>query len=237
MTRNLGYRTNAMSWLTTTLHAPDAPDIVILQEVIPHRLVEIEDVYDVHAAPVTDGGRRSVIAVKRAAAIAAEPAPDVFTFLNSYAASIRLTGERDLLLASVHTSPRPYDGPPRGDLPVRTPCERVPWWSDALVADLAVHRGTPMIIAGDLNEARKWDETNPSHTCGHAFFERLEQLGFTDVTYRDWDREERPTRWGPDYQLDRVLASVAVAPSVRTTTLYPMLDLVSDHAEILFTIE
>ena len=236
MTRNLAYRTAAMDWLTDLASTDDAPDVLFLQEVIPRRLDSLRDVYDLFMAPEGEGtGRHSAVAVRMGARLDARLDRGVFGILGSYSAVVRVELDRPIILASVHTSPRPYDGAHVNGLIARSACEVDPWWSDALVLEMAQHREMPMVVAGDFNEAREWDVLNPGHTCGAAFFESVETSGFVDITYRDWEQREHPTRFAPDYQLDRVFASGPVASLVAADDI-PESDQVSDHAPIHFTI-
>ena len=102
-----------------------------------------------------------------------------------------------------------------------------------------------MLAAGDLNEARKWDEVNPGHTWGAEFFDSVAARGLHDVTWGLW-KEERRTRFHqahPAYQLDFVLAS----PEVRDLVTHAAVDSgwsadtisqgdQSDHAPLWFTV-
>lgn len=96
------------------------------------------------------------------------------------------------------------------------------------------HGGGPLLIAGDLNEARAWDARHPGHTCSAAFFDAIEKAGLTDVTFRDWGNIERPTRCSPDYQLDRVFASNPITHAVEVDDVELIHDGLSDHAAINF---
>lgn len=111
-------------------------------------------------------------------------------------------------------------------------CELAPWWADVLLAETSTHAGDPLLIAGDLNEARAWDASNPGHTCSADFFDAVEEAGLTDVTFRDWRNQERPTRRDPDYQLDRVFASDVIANQIEVDDVELIHDGLSDHAAI-----
>jgi hypothetical protein len=120
------------------------------------------------------------------------------------------------------------------------------FYSDLLLDALAdaATRG-PVLAAGDLNEARKWDEVNPGHTWGAEFFASVAARGLHDATWGLW-KEERRTRFHPthpDYQLDFVLAS----PAIRDLVTHADVDSgwsaetisrgdQSDHAPLWFTV-
>lgn len=115
-------------------------------------------------------------------------------------------------------------------------CELAPWWADVLLPDATSHSGAPLLIAGDLNEARAWDASHPGHTCSADFFDGIKEAGLTDVTFRDWRTRERPTRRDPDYQLDRVFASGVIADLIEVDDVELIHDGLSDHAAISFKI-
>ena len=92
----------------------------------------------------------------------------------------------------------------------------------------------PMLAAGDLNEARSWDDTHPGEPWGEEFFTRIAHAGIIDVLHSHW-KVERPTRDG--YQLDHVLASHDVAdripcPSVVSDAEHTP----ADHAPVRFEV-
>ncbi len=130
-----------------------------------------------------------------------------FAALGTYVAPVKLLlNNGSVWLVSVHASPSPVPSDKRRtDFGVRQ-CEREPWWADASLAELKSFvredRGDA-IIAGDLNQARAYDAAM-NHTCGGELLDGIAATGFVDVTSRDWNLIERPTRRNPDYQLDRV---------------------------------
>jgi endonuclease/exonuclease/phosphatase family metal-dependent hydrolase len=144
---------------------------------------------------------------------------------------------RTLPADSGHTSPSVVaEGKRRADLGTRS-CERHPWWTDAFLADLRlvmVGVDTSVLIAGDLNQARAYDAAS-GHRCGGEFLDAVADLGFVDVTVRDWGGE-RATRRSPDYHLDRVFASRQLADQMRVDDIELVDDNVSDHAPVWFSL-
>ena len=105
------------------------------------------------------------------------------------------------------------------------------WDSDLVLESmrsLAAH--TPLIIAGDWNEARGWD-VDHGGVWGAQFFERVALAGFVDCAHREWG-VEKPTHG--TYQLDHVFASKNVASQINVD---PQLgEMIADHASISFEI-
>jgi endonuclease/exonuclease/phosphatase family metal-dependent hydrolase len=90
------------------------------------------------------------------------------------------------------------------------------WDADYLLSTLAtMARETPVLAAGDFNESRTDDFDEATHrrrgTWGKEYFDRAEDVGFTDCVLRACG-EERPTRGR--LQLDHVLASGRAAQLV-----------------------
>lgn len=116
--------------------------------------------------------------------------------------------------------------------------------SDMVLATLArLASEGPSLAAGDLNEARGWDEL-PAHigeSWGERYFAGVGEAGWVDVTHREWGHE-RPTRrvpTGPSLQLDHILATPTVASLLRDAFLDPTWEKVamsgrgrSDHRPI-----
>lgn len=139
-----------------------------------------------------------------------------------------------IIVLSVHASPNVVTEEDLGAWPAERPEARsggvgVPRAGRLLYADLVIAAlreltaDGPVLAAGDLNEARGWDERHPGHTWGEEFFAAVADAGLVDVTWGLWG-EERPTRiYAEDlgYQLDRVLASPDVARLVRRAQLDP----------------
>jgi len=244
MTRNLGYRKTADRWLRELLETADAPDVLLVQEILPGLVQSTLDGYTVvegQTAPSGVSGRTSALLIADRLG-AAKPilveAP--FVRLGTYASAATLDrADGPLCLVSVHTSPSPVSAEwMKSDYATRS-CEAGPWWSDAFLAELAVFASTGpqrVIIAGDLNQALDYDAAN-GHRCGAEFFETVQRLGFVDVTARDWNGVERPTRKDPDYQLDRVFVSADFADRVSVQGDELVHDSASDHAAIRFSID
>jgi endonuclease/exonuclease/phosphatase family metal-dependent hydrolase len=228
-----------MEWLTQRAADEALPDVLFLQEVIPSRLGPLTARYDVLLRPVASEalhGRHSVIAFRRDLGMEAAEDLETFRVLGTYASCARVQmDDRSVILASVHLSPSLLDeGHPMRAQAARRSCEPAPWWADALIAQLPPPAGTPLIVAGDFNEARAWDANNRGHTCSAEFFDAIQVAGFTDITFRDWNDEERATRRNPDYQLDHVIASAAIDGLVEADDVELVHDDMSDHAAIAF---
>lgn len=237
LTRNLGYRTAAEAWLRAHLEEYEAPDIVYAQEVLPSLLATPPPGYQLivgREEPASAVGRTSILLVRDGVRLEEGPSGRrPFGALGTYAASARLLHSGgSVWLASIHASPSPV--PPakrRPDFQVRT-CEAEPWWADAFLAELKSFVGEA-IIAGDLNQARAYDKAM-NHVCGGELLDGVAATGFVDVTSRDWDHMERPTRHNPDYQLDRVCVSESLADRVAVDKSELQHDGVSDHAGVRF---
>jgi endonuclease/exonuclease/phosphatase family metal-dependent hydrolase len=241
ITRNLGHRVTAMEWLAHEAEAGTLPDVLFLQEVLPTRLGHLELSYDLHFTPASPGlpsARTSMLGFRRSLGLAVTDNLDVFAPLGTYAvcANVELAN-RSVIFASVHTSPsHAEEANLIGTSATPRRCELAPWWADVLIAKTSSHEGAPLLIAGDLNEARAWDASHPGHTCSADFFDAIKEAGLTDVTFRDWRNEERPTRRHPDYQLDRVFASDVIADQIKVADVELIHDGLSDHAAINFQI-
>ena len=68
-----------------------------------------------------------------------------------------------------------------------------------------------MLVAGDPNECREWDQVEDGH-WGADYFANVEASGYVDVTWSAWG-DERPTCLAADraLQLDHVLATPSTA--------------------------
>ncbi len=183
-------------------------------------------------------GRTSVVALGRSLGFAEAEDSETFRALGTYAACVTVAlGGRSITLASIHTSPSQLgEGTVLRTGATTRSCEVAPWWADALTGELLQHKDRSLLIAGDLNEARAWDMGHRGHTCSAEFFDAIRRAGITDITFRDWNNEERPTRRNPDYQLDHVLASDAIAELVDVQDVQLIHDDFSDHAAITFHI-
>jgi CO/xanthine dehydrogenase Mo-binding subunit len=184
---------------------------------------------------------------------------DLLQPFSSYVAvaHVELPGIGATTIVSMHASPNPVTAadlarwpgdPPRprsGGIGVRNTGEL--FYSDLIVDALRqMADERPVLAAGDLNEARSWDEAHPGHTWGVEFFDLVGRAGLDDVTYGLWG-EERRTRYHVTqgaYQLDYVLATpdisaAIVSAEVDAAWLRPDLDvaMVADHSPIWFTLE
>jgi CO/xanthine dehydrogenase Mo-binding subunit len=132
---------------------------------------------------------------------------DLLQPFSSYvaAAHVELPGIGATTIVSMHASPNPVTAadlarwpgdPPRprsGGIGVRNTGEL--FYSDLIVDALRqMADERPVLAAGDLNEARSWDEAHPGHTWGVEFFDLVGRAGLDDVTYGLWG-EERRTRY------------------------------------------
>ena len=105
------------------------------------------------------------------------------------------------------------------------------WHSDLMLESMrSIPAHTPLIIAGDWNEARGWDLDHRG-VWGAEFFERVEAAGFVDCAFREW-KAEKPTHG--TYQLDHVFASKNVADQVEVHSAPG--EKISDHAPIAFEV-
>lgn len=244
-TRNLGYRTGAEAWLRARLDEDYGPDIVFAQEVLPSLLASPPRGYQLIAGreePRGAVGRTSVLLVRNGL-IVSEVAPGdrrPFGALGTYVAPARLLhNSGSAWLVSVHTSPSPVPlDKRRPDFGVRS-CEREPWWADAFLAELKSFVSEELgaaVIAGDLNQARAYDKAM-HHTCGGEILDGVTATGFVDVTSRDWNHIERPTPQNPDYQLDRVFVSEALAGRVAVDEAELEYDGLSDHVTVQFVLD
>jgi endonuclease/exonuclease/phosphatase family metal-dependent hydrolase len=241
LTRNLGHRISACEWLIGQASAGALSDVLFLQEVLPNRIDRLNETYEVFLRPTVPElprGRHSVLAFRKSLDLDVVEDLETFGALGTYASCARTAlGGREVVLASIHASPSQLlpEDPRCADVATRS-CEAAPWWADVLVAHMSAHVGPPLVIAGDFNEARAWDARNPRHRCSAEFFSEIDRAGFTDVTFRDWHGSERPTRRDPDYQLDHVIASRAIAGQVRADDVELVHDGLSDHASVTFSL-
>jgi len=93
------------------------------------------------------------------------------------------------------------------------------WDSDRVLAT-AIHAaiGHELLVAGDFNEARGWDDRHGG-TWGHEFFHNAEVAGLMSPLYDENRSPEIPTRWhrrGEEQplQLDHVLATSPLAERI-----------------------
>lgn len=242
VTRNLNRRPAGTEWVHGLATGPDAPDILFLQEtpaaLLDHPPAGYRLVRGREEPGSAVGVVSSLLVTEHIGELRGDSGPRPFAALGTYAAAalLRHRGD-DLWVVSVHASPSRISSEKlRADFPTRS-CEPEPWWSDAFIAELRLFaaRQQPAVIAGDLNQTEAWDRDHPGHVCGREFFEWTRDAGFIDVTRRDWG-QDRPTRHNPDYQLDRVLASVAVASLLKARDTELVHDDASDHAAIWFDI-
>jgi hypothetical protein len=186
-----------------------------------------------------------------------DPATEsLISVFGSYVAGswVQLPGVGQTVMLSVHASPTAATSvdlarwvgplPPTRDGGTGRRARPTLCYSDlVLEAMVRLADEAPVLAAGDMNEARAWDDDprHAGHTWGREFFERVALSGLVDVTYDLW-HEERRTRFHPSdphLQLDRVLASPSVAANIDTAELDPgwsTPDLLaqSDHAPIWF---
>jgi hypothetical protein len=245
VTRNLGRRTAAGEWVLSAASGDRAAAIMFLQE-LPVSGITVPVGYT--AVPIASSDAvgtgdyvcRSALLLRdaevRLLEVLERESPVRALGPYGVAARVDIAGE-SFLLVSVHASPRELGDVvlPEGLTPrVRTPCERVAWWSDVALAGLRGVSAERLLVAGDFNEAREWDKNNRNHSCSVAFFKEVAEVGLVDATWEAWGREH-PTRANPHYQLDRVFHSKDIASRVRMGGT-PAPDPVSDHAPIWFSL-
>lgn len=252
-------------WLARTL-ATQRPALVFGQELAQReRLEELAAQHCYQVKWPTDVGPRDQVVswVMAARHLKARPVSDqrllsLLAVHGSYVAAAEVTWPKlgKLTVLSMHASPAPVPAEALalypGDLPPARSCGSDTryggryFYSDLLLDALAdaATRGH-VLAAGDLNEARKWDDINQGHTWGAEFFNSLHPRGLHDVTFELWG-EERRTRFHPThpgYQLDVALAS----PGVRDLVTHADVDPdwtshtisrgeKSDHAPLWFTV-
>jgi hypothetical protein len=240
VTRNLACRSSADRWVRQILAAPDTPDLAFLQEVPAALLAAPPAGYQAVSGrerPSSAVGRTSLLLVRDGVGELGEPTDITFEAMGTYVATAVLRrGDTRTLVVSAHTSPAVVaEDKRRPDFGTRS-CERGPWWTDAFLADLRLVMAavdTPVLIAGDFNQARAYDAAH-GHRCGGEFLDAVADLGLVDVTVRDWGGE-RATRRSPDYHLDRVFASRQLAEEIRVDDIELVDDSVSDHAAVWFS--
>jgi endonuclease/exonuclease/phosphatase family metal-dependent hydrolase len=197
-------------------------DLLFLQEVPS---AEWLSRFELHGFRVFTAGTEAPSFRCRSAVVARswlEPTPfDVSNagYHGSYlaAATIRLPSVGQVACFSVHASPsrlrsddesRWAGSPPPARSGGGRDAGRL-WDADYVLATLADHaRHGPVLAAGDLNEARRWDLTHPGETWGSEYFEAVAAADLVDCLHLLWG-EEIATRG--DYQIDHVLASRSLA--------------------------
>ena len=129
------------------------------------------------------------------------------------AVDAHVPGLGEVRFVSIHASPTPLTSADHhawtGQLPPgRRPSPGAPavWHSDQVLADIGAAAQAPMLVAGDLNEARRWDEVHGG-SFGADWFRNAGELGFQDLVHPVWG-EEHPTRG--EYQIDHVLGTADV---------------------------
>jgi endonuclease/exonuclease/phosphatase family metal-dependent hydrolase len=217
------------------------PDLLFLQEAIEWRLDDLQDAYQVvRRAPETGKprGRTSALLIRKGLGLVVDADPDILSHLGTYAAAAEIATSRgSITCVSVHASPSQVAvGEAPEALRQTRSCEVTPWWADVFIQDLLASPRDRLVIAGDLNEARRWDNEHGGHVCSAEFFASVAELGLVDITWRDWNKRERHTRRDPDYQLDHVFASTAIASDVEADAIEVVHDDASDHAAITFLV-
>ena len=185
---------------------------------------------------------RSVVGVRRSLSLFSEPFPvPTVDYHGSYvaAASVVLPKLGRTVLVSAHASPtRPTEEQRSKWHDVPAPQARSDgdlWDSDYVFATLeSVAKNEQVLVAGDLNEARAWDDLHPGTTWGADYFALAGHAGFCDVTFRLWNHE--CVTHGA-YQLDHVLATNDVARQITDARVVDLDDAdEADHCPIRFTI-
>lgn len=226
------------------------PDVLFAQEAPPTRdgLAEAYEVFEyLETDPYPAYACRSFVAVRRDAGL--EPAPIAIPtaqYHRSYlaAAAIQVDDLGQVILLSVHASPREIgldsryldDWQPTSLPTPRAACSGTLWDADFVLATLAGVAGrgaTPVIGAGDFNEARGPNTLDPAWAVqGAEFFDAAGSFGLLDVTLSLW-HGERATHG--DAQLDHVLATHDLAARIAQASVAHNVG--SDHLPIGFTID
>lgn len=160
----------------------------------------------------------------------------------SYLAAAVVETPADVIVAvSVHASPTPlsqrdHDLWTWGDPPLRrgAPGDPAVWDSDHVLQTVGMAMAEevgPVIVGGDLNEARRWDDDHAGH-WGEDWFAIANGIGMHDATFSLWG-EERPTHGR--YQVDHVLVSESVASGLRTASFGPCPG--GDHASLIVELD
>lgn len=170
------------------------------------------------------------------------PVPlETSTYHGSYvaAAEVGPGASSPILFVSVHASPtalKPADlgrwrwAPPRQRR--GTAADPPLWDSDFVLSTLhtLVQSHRSVLVGGDLNEARAWDQHRGGH-WGEDWFRFAEEIGLFDITFGSWG-EERPTHGR--YQDDHLLGTADVVALVTDASIGPSPE--SDHASLLVSL-
>jgi hypothetical protein len=232
----------AMDWLRSCADV----DLLLVQEAPVAWREAIEDRYQAVAYEGANQYRcRSFVAVREGSGLGLEQLNfDGAEYHGSYVAAATLTSRAigELTVMSVHASPtRPSDKDvQRWTLPlppVRPTGQPSELWDSDFVLETVARlapRTTPMLVAGDWNEARAWDKHHPGTWWGKEFFDAVTKAGLVDCTYSRW-HTEKPTH-GTVYQDDHVFASASVDRIIGPVmSVEPVPG--SDHDAIAFTLQ
>jgi endonuclease/exonuclease/phosphatase family metal-dependent hydrolase len=237
-------------WAQAVLQG-DAPDLILAQETHADWLAVWRDAgYDVILGDVDGQPQfkvRSAVIARPELRLTPVVLGDVPTlaYHGSYVAcaSWPVAG-RDVLLMSVHASPKEAEGLERWPREVAAPAVRPAgrksdgteevYDADALLATLK-HQAVAgdVLAAGDLNEALGWDEGHPGF-WGRDFFRGVEEAGLVSVLHALSDGTETPShrdKHGARYQLDHVLATPEVVPWMSNARQDEHWLAASDHAD------
>lgn len=240
---------SAMQWAAETRRA--GVDLVFAQEIPGDEWLHAwKRNYEIVTVERPRYRVRSALLVSRSLRCDLYPLPTV-RYHDSYvaAASIVLPGIGPLVALSVHASPAVITDRYWTDWKasnLEPPIGRgtdVPWDSDALLATVRWVASTgPVLVAGDWNEARDWDDTRPHSATGTEFFTRAEQEDLLrDVTYRAWKKEVPTHRIGnkDSLQLDHIFVTPGIAKHLHVDSPAQALGPwgASDHRSISFTIK
>lgn len=163
------------------------------------------------------------------------------------AATAMLPGIGEVAVMSVHASPSQvcntwHELWSRTEVPLPEPRRGDDLWdADLLLTSVQRVAGEyPVLVAGDWNEARAWDETHPG-ASGREFFTRVQAAQLVDCTWRAWAGKERATcrpTVGTELQVDHVFASRRVDYAVTDVAVIEAGELAggSDHLPISFTL-
>jgi endonuclease/exonuclease/phosphatase family metal-dependent hydrolase len=226
--------------------AVDAYDLVFVQEIPAEGWLEPwRSTHHVISTPSPRYQVRSAVIVAKSLT----RSPVTFrtaSYHDSYVAAAAVTspGNHTVTCVSVHASPSPISPEWRQlweacGVPLPAPRAGEDLWdSDLLLASvIELSQTRSLLVAGDWNEARTWDDTHPG-TSGAQFFERVTAANLVDCTWEAWHGEKptcRPTN-GASLQVDHVFATPDVAPSVRELRVAePLQASGSDHFPITFT--
>lgn len=242
-------------------------DVVFAQEVPDTEWLDewISSGYEVALGSGPRYRVRSAVLWRRALPITRLDLPTA-TYHGSYlaAAELIVRDRESTILVSTHASPNPVREPHLSTwdslVPVVAPSR--PWkrsgggryrgeWfdSDFVLGTAAILTGAwgrararELLMAGDFNECREWDQIEEG-AWGETYFANAAQARLVDVTWAAWNEEHATCiANGRRLQLDHVFATPATAHKISQPRIGDLVDEdiegghASDHASLTFTL-